>query len=71
VNLTVPVSLQVPVDIPLDQTELHEPFAGLQQVVAPYRMLLSNTPDSTAEIDACQSWWLGWICRLVFGAPDL
>jgi hypothetical protein len=69
VNLTVPVSLQVPVDIPLDQTELHEPFAGLQQVVAPYRMLLSNTPDSAIEIDACQSWWAGWICRLVFGTP--
>jgi hypothetical protein len=69
VNLTVPVSLQVPVDIPLDQTELHEPFAGLQQVVAPYRLLLSNTPDSATEIDACQSWWGGWICRLVFGTP--
>jgi len=69
VNLTVPVSLQVPVDIPLDQTELHEPFTGLQQVVSPYRMLLSNTPDSAAEIDACQSWWVGWICRLVFGTP--
>jgi len=71
VNLTVPVSLQVPVDIPLDQTELHEPFAGLQQVVAPYRLLLSNTPDSATEIDACQTWWGGWICRLVFGNPDL
>ena len=69
VDLTVPVSLQVPVDIPLDQTELHEPFPGLQQVVAPYRLLLSNTPDSATEIDACQSWWGGWICRLLFGTP--
>ena len=69
VNLTVPVSLQVPVDIPLDQTELHKPFAGLQGVVAPYRMLLSTTPNSAGEIDACQSWWAGWICRLVFGTP--
>lgn len=69
VNLTVPISLQVPVDIPLDQTELHEPFTGLQQVVTPYRMLLSNTPDSAAEIDACQSWWGGWICRLLLGTP--
>ena len=38
-NLVVPVDqkvlavLDVPVDIPLDQTELHEPFTGLQQVV--------------------------------------
>ena len=69
VNLTVPVSLQVPVDIPLDQTELHEPFTGLQQVVTPYRELLSNAPDSAADIEACQSWWSGWICRLLFGTP--
>ena len=68
VELSVPVSLQVPVDIPLDQTELHTPFTGLQEVVSPYRMLLSVTPDSTAEIAACQSWWTGWICRLIFGA---
>ena len=38
-NLVVPVDqkvlavLDVPVDIPLEQTELHEPFVGLQQVV--------------------------------------
>ncbi len=69
VDLTVPVSLQVPVDIPLDQTELHEPFAGLQNVVSPYRVLLSATPDSAADIDACQTWWGGWICSLVFGTP--
>ena len=41
-NLVVPVDqkvlavLDVPVDIPLDQTELHEPFVGLQQVVEPW-----------------------------------
>ena len=44
-------------------------LTGLQQVVTPYRMLLSNTPDSAAEIDACQSWWGGWICRLLLGTP--
>jgi len=76
-NLTVPVDQMIPVnlivevDIPLNETELHEPFTGLQQVVAPYRLLLSNTPDSATEIDACQTWWGGWICRLVFGNPDL
>jgi len=45
-NLVVPVDqkvlavLDVPVDIPLDQTELHEPFVGLQKVVEPWYCLL-------------------------------
>jgi hypothetical protein len=45
-NLVVPVDqkvlavLDVPVDIPLDQTELHEPFTGLQQVVRPWYCLI-------------------------------
>jgi len=45
-NLVVPVDqkvlavLDVPVDIPLDQTELHEPFTGLQQVVKPWFCLV-------------------------------
>jgi len=45
-SLVVPVDqkvlavLDVPVDIPLDQTELHEPFAGLQQVVEPWYCLV-------------------------------
>ena len=45
-NLVVPVdqkvlaSLDVPVDIPLNQTELHEPFTGLQQVVKPWYCLV-------------------------------
>jgi len=45
-NLVVPVDqkvlavLDVPVNIPLNQTELHEPFVGLQKVVEPYYCLL-------------------------------
>ena len=45
-NLVVPVDqkvlavLDVPVDIPLNQTELHEPFVGLQQVVKPWYCLI-------------------------------
>jgi hypothetical protein len=69
ISLSVPVSLQVPVDIPLDQTELHAPFTGLQEVVSPYHALLSSTPDSAEEIGACQTWWGGWLCRILFGAP--
>jgi hypothetical protein len=47
-NLVVPVdqkvlaSLDVPVDIPLDQTELHEPFVGLQRVVQPWYCLVKR-----------------------------
>jgi len=40
VQNTVPVHLDVPVRIPLAQTELHEPFVGLQQVVKPFYCLL-------------------------------
>jgi hypothetical protein len=45
-GLIVPVDqkvlavLDVPVDIPLDQTELHEPFVGLRMVVEPFYCLL-------------------------------
>ena len=50
-NLVVPVDqkvlavLDVPVDIPLDQTELHEPFTGLQEVVRPWYCLVE--PDAS------------------------
>lgn len=51
-NLTVPVDQQIPVnltvdvDIPLEETELHEPFVGLQQVVEPYYRAMLNTPNT-------------------------
>jgi len=40
VQNSIPIHLDVPVDIPLDQTELHEPFVGLQQVVEPWYCLV-------------------------------
>jgi hypothetical protein len=40
VDKTVPAVLDVNVDIPLNKTELHEPFVGLQKVVEPYFCLL-------------------------------
>src|SRR5690349_7807815 len=52
-NLVVPVDkkvlavLDVPVDIPLQQTELHEPFVGLQQVVKPWYCLIE--PNALME----------------------
>jgi len=54
-NLTVPVDQQIPislnveVDIPLSQTDLHEPFVGLQEVVKPYYNLLGEAPSSWQE----------------------
>ncbi|HUE98240.1 MAG TPA: hypothetical protein VMN99_03235 [Anaerolineales bacterium] len=52
-NLVVPVDekvlavLDVPVDIPLNQTELHEPFVGLQKVVQPWYCLVE--PNATVN----------------------
>ncbi len=52
-NLVVPVdqkvlaALDVPVDIPLNQTELHEPFVGLQKVVEPWYCIVE--PDATVN----------------------
>jgi hypothetical protein len=40
VQNTIPVHLDVPVNIPLNQTQLHEPFVGLQQVVEPWYCLV-------------------------------
>ncbi len=40
VDKTVPAILDVNVDIPLNKTELHDPFVGLQKVVEPYYCLL-------------------------------
>ena len=57
-NLVVPVDqkvmavLDVPVDIPLNQTELHDPFVGLQKVVEPYYCLLQ--PDTLVNgVNVC------------------
>jgi hypothetical protein len=41
VDKMVPVSLKVEVDIPLDETQLHEPFSGLQDVVKPFYCMLN------------------------------
>lgn len=67
VVLNVPVNLKVPVDIPLEQTQLHQPFVGLKNVVAPYRNLLSGTPDTWEKVPLCRAWWSGWVCSLLFG----
>lgn len=46
VDQEIPVNLDVNVDIPLEDTELHKPFSGLQTVVSPYLKLLDSLPNS-------------------------
>jgi len=50
VDQMIPVSLNVNVDIPLNQTDLHEPFVGLQEVVRPYYRMLDGMPGSWSEL---------------------
>ena len=47
VQSSVPVHLDVPVNIPLNQTQLHEPFVGLQKVVEPWYCLVE--PNATVN----------------------
>ena len=46
VQTSVPVHLDVPVNIPLRDTELHQPFVGLQEVVKPWYCLFLPRSDS-------------------------
>jgi hypothetical protein len=50
VDQQIPVSLMVNVDIPLSETDLHQPFVGLQEVIRPYYLLLQETPDSWSDV---------------------
>ena len=47
VQNTIPVHLDVPVNIPLSATQLHEPFVGLRQVVEPWYCLVE--PNATVN----------------------
>jgi len=42
VETTVPVALNVEVDIPLNETQLHDPFVGLRKVVEPFYCMLNH-----------------------------
>jgi hypothetical protein len=55
VDTEVPIHLTVPVDIPLAETELHDPFVGLQEVVAPLFWMLLEPPETWSEA-TCQYW---------------
>lgn len=49
VDQEIPVNLDVHVDIPLRETDLHQPFTGLQAVLSPYRSMLGNTPNTWTQ----------------------
>lgn len=49
VDERVPVNMLVDVEIPLSETELHEPFYGLRMLLEPYVQLIDALPDSWPE----------------------
>jgi hypothetical protein len=53
VDKKVPVSMIVPVDIALSNTDLHEPFVGLQTVVLPLYCLLDAQATSPNGVLLC------------------
>ncbi|HRQ23886.1 MAG TPA: hypothetical protein PLF42_10720 [Anaerolineales bacterium] len=53
VDTQVEVTLDVPVDIPLSQTELHEPFVGLQDVIKPLYCALNPNAVNLAGRPVC------------------
>ncbi len=65
VSNTIQVNLPVHVDIPLAKTELHEPFSGLQQVLAPYRRYLGELPNSWEQSGVCGP-GARWLCAWIF-----
>ncbi len=54
VDTTVPVKLTVNVDIPLDQTQLHEPFSGLQEVVKPFYCMINPNAVNLGGQPVCK-----------------
>ena len=54
VDATVPVVIDVNVDIPLNQTQLHEPFSGLQDVVRPFYCIISPNALNLDNQPVCQ-----------------
>ena len=57
------LEINVDVNIPLNHTDLHTPFVGLQNILKPYAVLLNQAPNSwygvfcpTSNGFICQ-WW--------------
>lgn len=69
VDITVPVSMLVSLDLPVEETDLHQSIVGLQDSIEPYRVFMSSTFTSPDDISACKPWWSGWLCDIFFGKP--
>lgn len=54
VQTTIPVHLEVPVNIPMADTELHEPFVGLQRVVQPWYCMVEPNAFSLNGHTICR-----------------
>jgi hypothetical protein len=79
INLTIPVSTTVPVnttgkvtmliplDIAIDQTDLHQSIVGLQGAIEPYKTAMESAFNSPKDFWICNHWWSGWMCSLFFG----
>lgn len=50
VDQEIPIQLDVAVDIPLDETELGQPFGDLQAIFTPLDGLLNDLPNSNEEL---------------------
>ena len=61
----MPVALEVPVDIALADTQLHDPFIGLQNVLGPYYWQLREANDSWADFPFCQGAFQKIICKTI------
>jgi hypothetical protein len=55
-DLQVPININVAVNIPLKDTELHEPFVGLQDVIGPYYWMLQPQMNSWQDLPFCSGW---------------
>lgn len=54
VDKSVPVNMIVPVDIALNQTDLHDPFVGLQEVIRPLYCLVEPNASNLDGVLVCR-----------------
>jgi hypothetical protein len=65
VEADIPVAMTVPVNIPLNRTELHEPFVTLRRAVQPYALTFYD--PSVVPVDPSRPWLEEPICRSLQG----
>jgi hypothetical protein len=50
VDTQIPINLPVHVEIPLQDTQLHEPFVNLRNLLEPYVRAMDNLPDGWSDV---------------------